>query len=150
MAEERSEQRLMCADLVDVRWKDKSGRSRRVVANLEDISESGVCLQVDVQIPVCAVVRITYPSGEYTGVVRYCQSKDFAHFVGVEFETGRRWSRAEFVPSTSWTQRKWRSVWPESREAWGVVGSAGTERRGWYPHPMMAPTPWPHPAPISR
>ena len=54
----------MCADLVDIRWKDQAGRSRRAVASLEDISVSGVCLQVDVQIPVYSTVRITYPSGE--------------------------------------------------------------------------------------
>ena len=88
----------MCADLVDVRWKDRSGRSCRAVANLEDISVSGVCLQVDVQIPVYSEVRITYPSGEYTGVVRYCQCREFGHFVGVQFETGSRWSRTSFQP----------------------------------------------------
>ncbi len=32
---------MLCADLVDVRWKDKSGRACRAVANLEDISQSG-------------------------------------------------------------------------------------------------------------
>ena len=89
---------MLCADLVELHWKDSSGRNHQSTANLEDISPSGLCLQVDVPIPVYAEVRISFPSGEYTGVVRYCQSKDFAHFVGVEFETGCRWSRAEFMP----------------------------------------------------
>ena len=42
---------MLCADLVDVQWKDKNGRVRRAVANLEDISLSGACVQVDAPIP---------------------------------------------------------------------------------------------------
>lgn len=59
---------------------------------------SGVCLQVDVEIPVYSTVRITYPSGEYRGVVRYCQFKEIGHFVGVQFEPGCKWSRTDFEP----------------------------------------------------
>jgi hypothetical protein len=89
---------MMCADLVDLRWREKSGRSRRLVANLEDISTSGACLQVDVPIPLLTVVRISYPLGEYHGVVRYCQHKDFGHLIGVHFEDGSQWSKSEFKP----------------------------------------------------
>ena len=42
---------MLCADLVDVQWKDKNGRVCRAVANLEDISLSGACVQVDSPIP---------------------------------------------------------------------------------------------------
>ena len=89
---------MMCADLVDVRWKDKSGRSRRAVANLEDISLSGACLQVDVQIPLTTVVRISYPHGEFTGVVRYCQFKEIGYYLGIQFEDGCKWSKTSFRP----------------------------------------------------
>ena len=41
MIDRRVEHRLLCADLVDVQWKDPSGRVRHGVANLEDISISG-------------------------------------------------------------------------------------------------------------
>ncbi len=88
----------MCADLVDLRWREKSGRSRRLVANLEDISASGACLQVDVPIPLLTVVRISYPMGEYQGVVRYCQHKEFGYLVGVHFEEGSQWVKSEFKP----------------------------------------------------
>ena len=98
MIERRSEPRMMCADLVDVRWKDKTGRGRRAVANLEDISLSGACLQVDVQIPLTSVVRISYPKGEFLGVVRYCQFKDIGYYIGVQFEDGCRWSKTCFKP----------------------------------------------------
>ena len=89
---------MMCADLVDVRWRDKSGRSRRAVANLEDISASGVCLQVDVQVPLTTVVRISYPQGEFLGVVRYCQFKEIGYYLGVQFEGGSKWSKMRFKP----------------------------------------------------
>jgi hypothetical protein len=98
MIERRSEPRMLCADLVDVRWKDKSGRTQRCVANLEDISHSGACLQVDLQIPLNAVVRISYPKGEFMGVVRYCQFREIGYYVGLQFEAGSRWSTQSFRP----------------------------------------------------
>ena len=76
MNERRSEQRLLCADLVDVRWRDASGRSRRAVANLEDISLSGVCIQLDIDIPLGTELRIKYPAGEFVGHVRYCTFRE--------------------------------------------------------------------------
>ena len=58
---ERSEARMLCADLVDIRWKDKSGRGRKATAVLEDISASGACVQIDGPIPQNTVVRIRLP-----------------------------------------------------------------------------------------
>jgi hypothetical protein len=98
MVERRTQPRMLCADLVDVRWKDKGGRTRRSVANLEDISQSGVCLQVDMQIPKDTVVRITYPRGEFLGQVRYCTYKEIGYFVGVEFTPGVKWSQRSYKP----------------------------------------------------
>ena len=89
---------MLCADLVELHWTDNSGHSRQTISNLEDISPSGLCLQVDEPIPVYSVVRIRYPSGEYTGVVRYCQFKKIGHFVGVQFETGCKWSKTDYKP----------------------------------------------------
>jgi len=89
---------MLCADLVDVRWKDKSGRTRRAVANLEDISLSGACLQMEMQIPMYSIVRINYPKGEFSGVVRYCHYREIGYFVGVQFEPGTKWSQRSFKP----------------------------------------------------
>ena len=57
---------MLCADLVDIQWKDPNGRSRRGVANLEDISLSGACLQVDRPVPLGTALHISYPNGELT------------------------------------------------------------------------------------
>jgi len=98
MLERRTEPRMLCADLVDVRWKDKTGRTRRAVANLEDISLSGACLQMEVQVPLSSMVRINYPKGEFSGVVRYCHFREIGYFVGVQFEPGTKWSQRNFKP----------------------------------------------------
>jgi hypothetical protein len=98
MYNRRAETRLMCADLVDVQWKDKGGRMRRAVANLEDISLSGACVQVDSPVPLQTIVRVSFPRGELQGRVRYCVYRDIGYFLGVEFEPGFRWSVRMFRP----------------------------------------------------
>jgi hypothetical protein len=98
MIERRTEPRMLCADLVDVRWQDKSGRSRRAVANLEDISLSGACIQLDEQLPLGTKVTISYPKGEYRGVVRYCAFREIGYFAGLQFDTGSKWSQRVFKP----------------------------------------------------
>ncbi len=89
---------MLCADLVDVQWKDQSGRTRHSVANLEDISLSGACLQMEKPIHLNSTVRITYPSGELTGRIRYCVFREIGYFLGIEFDPGCRWSQKEFQP----------------------------------------------------
>lgn len=89
---------MLCADLVDVQWKDKSGRQRRTVANLEDISQSGACLQLDSPIPLNTTVRITHAHGEFQGSTRYCVFREIGYFIGVEFEPGYKWSQSDFQP----------------------------------------------------
>jgi hypothetical protein len=98
MQDRRAEPRLLCADLVDVEWKDKTGRLRRTVANLEDISLSGACLQLDIAIPLQTIVRIHYAGGELAGTVRYCVYREIGYFLGVQFEPGSKWSRRHFKP----------------------------------------------------
>lgn len=98
MQERRIEQRLLCADLVEIEWKDKSSRKRHAVANLEDISLSGACLQMDASIPLFTKVRINYVNGELTGTVRYCVYREIGYFLGVQFDEGVRWSQRNFKP----------------------------------------------------
>ncbi len=98
MFDRRIEPRMLCADMVDVQWKDKTGRLRKGVANLEDISLSGACLQFDQPIPLQTDLRITYPKGELMGKVRYCVYREIGYFLGVEFEPGCKWSQRHFKP----------------------------------------------------
>lgn len=98
MLDRRIETRMLCADLVDFHWKDSNGRKRRGVANLEDISLSGACLQVDRPVPLGSVVHIAYPSGELKGIVKYSVFRDIGYFLGIEFEAGVRWSQSSYKP----------------------------------------------------
>jgi hypothetical protein len=98
MYNRRTETRMLCADIVDVQWKDKNGRTRRAVANLEDISISGACVQVDKPIAPQTTLRISYPEGELLGKVCYCVYREIGYFLGIEFEPGFRWSLRQYRP----------------------------------------------------
>ena len=98
MFDRRIEPRMLCADVVDVQWKDQNGRTRRGVANLEDISLSGACLQVERPVPLGTAFRISYPNGELAGKVKYCVFREIGYFLGIEFEPGSRWSQRHFRP----------------------------------------------------
>ncbi len=98
MFDRRIEPRILCADMVDVQWRDKTGKVRKGVANLEDISLSGACLQVDNAIPLQTDLRICYRRGELLGKVRYCVYRDIGYFLGIEFAPSNRWSQQQFKP----------------------------------------------------
>jgi hypothetical protein len=98
MMNRRVETRMLCADLVEIQWRDQTGRSRRAVANLEDISLSGACLQVERPVSLGSPIRMTYPNGELSGRVKYCVFREIGYFLGVEFDPGNRWSQRSFRP----------------------------------------------------
>jgi len=97
MKERRIDPRLLCADLVEVAWTDESGRMWRRVANLEDISLTGICLQLERAVLPGSEITVNYGDGSMSGIVRYCLFRDIGYFLGVEFE-GYRWSAEEFKP----------------------------------------------------
>ena len=106
MHDRRVEQRLMCADLVDVAWKDTTGRRKKTVANLEDISFTGACLQLDVAIPLGTSVLIGHPNGSLPGSVRYCVYREIGYFIGIEFDPGIRWDQKQFKPQYLFDPRR--------------------------------------------
>jgi hypothetical protein len=94
----REDHRLLCAELVQLVWQDESGRQRRRVANLEDISLSGLCLQVESPIPAGTAITMPYGDGELVGIIRYCRFQDCGYFLGIELVDGCRWSSQHFRP----------------------------------------------------
>ncbi len=97
MHERRIDNRLLCADLVEVCW-EYAGRQQRRVANLEDISLCGVCLQMEKKIEPESKVMIRYGDGALVGVVRYCAYRDMGFFIGVELAEDSRWSTQHYKP----------------------------------------------------
>jgi hypothetical protein len=106
MQDRRAEHRLLCADLVEIEWRDTSGRLRRTMANLEDISHSGACLQLDCAIPIHAQVKISYPTGDLAGIVRYCVYREIGYFLGVRFDEGVKWTQRSFKPQHLFDPRR--------------------------------------------
>jgi PilZ domain-containing protein len=107
MQERRSEVRLLCADLIEVHWKDASGKNHRTPALLEDISVSGACLQMETPLPLGARVCWSGPftrggkarrPKEFFGVVRYCEYQEIGYYLGVEFASTSKWSRRKYRP----------------------------------------------------
>jgi hypothetical protein len=95
----RSEHRLLCSDLVRLRWTVGSGGRCEEVAVLEDLSTTGANLLMGVVVEEGASVTVSKGDKEFHGTVRGCIMGHNGYFVGVEFEAGSRWNgRAEYVP----------------------------------------------------
>lgn len=106
MQERRAEPRMLCSDLVGVEWRDNQGKLRKCTANLEDISHSGACIQVERPIPLQTKLRLTHPKGILPGTVRWCVFREIGYFLGIEFAAGARWSRRDFRPRHMLDPRK--------------------------------------------
>ena len=96
--ERRTEARMLCADMVDIRWRDRSGKQHQATALLEDISALGACLQVEEPVPVGVEIGWDSPKQFFGGYVRYCVYREIGYFVGVEFGKSTRWSRRDYQP----------------------------------------------------
>jgi hypothetical protein len=94
----RAEIRMLCADMVEVRWSEPPGHKRRSIALLEDISRSGMCLQFEVPLPIGVYVQVHCSGEKLAGVVRYCVYREIGYFVGIELEASSKWSRQHFEP----------------------------------------------------
>ena len=98
MTESRAHARMLCSDLVEVFYRDETGHPRRAMANLEDISLSGICIQVDKPIPLDTVVQINHRKGAFQGSVRYCLFREIGYFLGVQLAPDCQWSPDTYRP----------------------------------------------------
>ena len=98
MQRPRAEIRMLCADMVEVCWKEPAGRKCKSTALLEDISPSGMCLQFEIPVSIGTHVDVHCPGDRLAGVVRYCVYREIGYFVGIELEPSSRWSRQQFEP----------------------------------------------------
>jgi hypothetical protein len=89
---------MLCADVVEACWTEKSGQTQRAQALLEDISASGACLQFEMAIPLGVTLRWGGAKSEFFGEVRYCVYRETGFFVGVEFEPQSKWSKTRYKP----------------------------------------------------
>jgi|SRR5579883_208792 hypothetical protein len=106
MHDRRRDTRLLCADLIEVIWHDFNHQEKRKIANLEDISEKGMSLQLECSIHVGTPVRVLYGQVELTGLIRYAVYRNQAFFVGVQLDEQSRWSVRHFIPEHLFDPRK--------------------------------------------
>jgi hypothetical protein len=98
MLERRLERRLLCADLVEVEWRDPGGRRCRTTAILEDIARTGACLQTDIPIPVKSLVQMKHGRKTLHGSITHCAYHDIGYFAGVTFTASEHWTQRMFRP----------------------------------------------------
>ena len=121
MDDKRLEPRMLCADLVEIRWNDKAGKEQKAIANLEDISLYGACLQLDIAVPLQTTIQIGYPKGKLHGRIRYCVFREIGYFLGVEFDPGQKWSKSAFKPQYLFDPRQLFSSFTAAVEEESIV-----------------------------
>jgi hypothetical protein len=87
----------MCADLLKVRLPDEAD-PKEFIANLEDISPSGACIQLEAALRDGANIEIVCSTCRLKGKVRYCRFVEIGYDVGVAFDERQSWSRERFEP----------------------------------------------------
>jgi PilZ domain len=98
MEERRSEVRMLCSDLVPIRWEHPAGVQRTATAILEDISFSGACLQLETPLDEGVHLSIMPAGTPLRGTVRYCVLRGGGYFAGIRFDDGCRWSIHQYEP----------------------------------------------------
>ena len=94
--ERRAERRLLCSDLMQVRWTAPSGGRRCEMAVLEDFSGVGASLFLGVPVPPMTGVSLEAQARMLQGVVRYCSPQPNGYVVSVEFDRDIR--REDYIP----------------------------------------------------
>jgi hypothetical protein len=98
MLQKRSEPRFLCADLVKVQVHGNRKIADRVIANLEDISPSGACLQMEQALLEGTDIDILCSRCRLRGRVKYCHFVETGYHVGVQFEQPKAWNLKRFEP----------------------------------------------------
>ena len=89
---------MLCADIVEVSWKDLNGKKCQTTALLEDIATSGACLQFEGPMPLGVEIQWAFPKHEFKGRICYCVYREIGYFVGVAFDASSAWSKKDYKP----------------------------------------------------
>lgn len=96
--ERRSEPRLWCSELVQI-WQKVDGRWKRIGSGvLEDISHSGICIQLEDPVVKGSTLRVRTDEWKVEGEVRYCVYRDIGYYVGLKLDEDSKWSEDSFRP----------------------------------------------------
>ena len=98
MQERRNANRMLCAELVELFYRDADLRYHRQIVNLDDISQHGACIQLDNCVADGTRVRLLCKGDELAGVVRYCAFQGHSYVLGIEFIGKSQWTPESFLP----------------------------------------------------
>jgi hypothetical protein len=98
MAEKGSEPRYMCSELVKIVVRHEDQTVREAIANLEDISPSGACVQLDEAVRLGADIEIV-STCRFRGKVRNCRFAGSLYDVGVTFDDPGAWDASRYEPA---------------------------------------------------
>jgi hypothetical protein len=84
-ASKRSEKRLLCSDLVRVRWVDGQGGRREEIVVLEGYSVSGASLLSGIPISAGTPVTLCGREEEFRATVQHCGPAQNGYLVGLSF-----------------------------------------------------------------
>jgi hypothetical protein len=84
-ASKRSEKRLLCSDLVRIRWVDGQGVRREEIVVLEGYSLSGASVLTGIPIGEGTPVTLCGREEEYPATVRHCGQTQNGYLVGLSF-----------------------------------------------------------------
>jgi hypothetical protein len=99
--ERRENKRLLCADLVQLTWSEASGKERREIVILENLSLAGVGVFMGVAIPEGATAQLLISELRLTGQVKHCKFRENGYVVGLELDADSKWAQEsgrEFLP----------------------------------------------------
>lgn len=99
MTERRSEPRYMCSELVNILIRYEDQTVQQAIANLEDISRSGACVQLDEAVGVGADIEIVCSTCSFKGKVRNCRYAGGRYDVGVAFDSPGAWDASRYEPA---------------------------------------------------
>src|SRR5580692_676937 len=89
---------MLCSDLIRVRLEIPGAAPAELRANLEDISPSGACVLFEQSVPAGARLCLSLGRYKFRGQVMHCTHHEIGYFVGVQFDTGKVWSRKVYEP----------------------------------------------------
>lgn len=92
-AERRKDPRLPGSDKVRIEW-DASSHSKWVLGNCVDISERGMCVEINDLVPENQYVRFELVKKNFRGsaTVRNSRTKGRRSLIGLEFAWSARWT----------------------------------------------------------
>jgi hypothetical protein len=91
VSDQRRDDRLLCAGLVEVHWVDAEGKAFDTIANLDDFSPAGVSLLLDCPLPPGTQVEFSSSGISASGEVRYSNPTELGWIVGVAFGPDSKW-----------------------------------------------------------